>query len=295
MHNTTEMSDFNKVLQDARDKAFRGGLAGAAAMTVQVSSLMWIRTCMNYQYRYGTGIIDAFKTIYLQGTKKPIFGSQFLGGVRRFYRGFVPALVQGPASRFGDTASNAGMLALLESSPSTRDLPVSAKTLAASMTASCFRVLLMPVDAVKTSLQVDGGLGTLRGRIRSSGPTAVFHGSMGAAGATFVGHYPWFATYNYLSVNIPIPDDSLHKLGRNALIGFCASLVSDTTSNSIRVLKTYRQTAPTKISYADAARSIIKNEGVVGLLGRGLKVRLIANGLQGMLFSVLWKHFETMM
>ena len=289
------MSNFDKVLQDARDKAFRGGLAGAAAMTVQVSSLMWIRTCMNYQYRYGSGMADAFKTIYMQGTKKPILGSQLLGGLRRFYRGFIPALVQGPASRFGDTASNAGMLALLESSPKTKELPMSMKTILASLTASGFRVLLMPIDAVKTSLQVDGGLGTLRNRVRSSGFTAVFHGSMGAAGATFVGHYPWFATYNYLSDKIPVPEDRLHKLGRNALIGFCASLVSDTTSNSIRVLKTYRQTASTKISYADAAKSIIKSEGVVGLLGRGLKVRLIANGLQGMLFSVLWKHFESIL
>ena len=287
------MTDFNKVLQEAKDKAFRGGLAGAAAMTVQVSSLMWIRTCMNYQYRYGGGITDAFRTIYRQGTKNPIFGSQLLGGIRRYYRGFIPALVQGPVSRFGDTASNAGVLALLESNSSTKDLPVSVKTIFASMVASGFRVFLMPIDAVKTSLQVDGGLKTLKARIRASGPTAVFHGSMGAAGATFVGHYPWFATYNYLSQAIPIPDSNINKLGRNALIGFCASLVSDTTSNSIRVLKTYRQTAPIKISYVNAAKSIIESDGIVGLLGRGLKVRLLANGLQGMLFSVLWKHFES--
>ena len=289
------MSDTKRILQDARDKAFRGGMAGAAAMTVQVTSLMWIRTCMNYQYRYGTGVMDAFRAIYAQGTRKPVLGSQALGGVRRFYRGFIPALVQGPVSRFGDTASNAGMLALLESAPATRDLPVTAKTLAASVSASCFRILLMPIDALKTSLQVDGGLHALKGRIRSSGPSAVFHGSIGAAGATFVGHYPWFATYNYLSVKIPVPDDSLHKLSRNALIGFCASLVSDTTSNSIRVLKTFRQTSSTKISYVDAAKSIVASDGITGLLGRGLKVRLVANGLQGMLFSVLWKHFETMM
>ena len=30
------------------------------------------------------------------------------GGIPRFYRGLLPALVQGPLSRFGDTAANTG-------------------------------------------------------------------------------------------------------------------------------------------------------------------------------------------
>ena len=37
--------DFGVILK----KAFTGGLAGAGAMVVQVSSLMWMRTIMNYQ------------------------------------------------------------------------------------------------------------------------------------------------------------------------------------------------------------------------------------------------------
>ena len=47
------------------------------------------------------------------------------GGIRRFYRGYGPALLQGPISRFGDTAANVGILALLESHP---DLPIFVKT-----------------------------------------------------------------------------------------------------------------------------------------------------------------------
>ena len=46
------------------------------------------------------------------------------GGVRRFYRGFGPALFQGPLSRFGDTAANVGILALLEP----YNMPIAAKT-----------------------------------------------------------------------------------------------------------------------------------------------------------------------
>jgi hypothetical protein len=51
--------------------------------------------------------------------------------------------VQGPLSRFGDTAANSGMLALLDEFESTRELPVSVKTVAASSAAAAWRILLM--------------------------------------------------------------------------------------------------------------------------------------------------------
>ena len=67
------------------------------------------------------------------------------------YRGYGPALLQGPFSRFGDTAANVGILALLESQP---DLPIFVKTGAASVTAGSWRVFIMPLDTIKTTLQV---------------------------------------------------------------------------------------------------------------------------------------------
>lgn len=59
-------------------------------------------------------------------------------------------LPQGPLSRFGDTAANTGTLALLEDV----DIPVGLKTFAASAAAGLFRIFLMPVDAMKTIMQV---------------------------------------------------------------------------------------------------------------------------------------------
>lgn len=50
-----------------------------------------------------------------------------------------------------------------------------------------------------------------------------------------------FATYNFLQEKIPKQEDTLKKLGRNGFIGFCSSVVSDTCSNSIRVVKVYKQ------------------------------------------------------
>ena len=45
---------FDVILAKAGRRALGGGLSGAAAGVVQVLLLMWLRTAMNYQYRYGT-------------------------------------------------------------------------------------------------------------------------------------------------------------------------------------------------------------------------------------------------
>ena len=123
-------------------------------------------------------------------------------------------------------------------------------------------------------------------------PISVYNGSVAAASATFVGHYPWFFTYNYLSENIPKQDDRVKELGRRALIGFCSSAISDTCSNSIRVVKVYKQSHPDALTYVQVVRNVISESGVQGLFLRGLETKIFSNGLQGILFSILWKHFE---
>ncbi len=75
-------------LKKAAWKATGGGLAGAAAMFVNVGTLMWMRTTVNFQYRYGMGTMEAIRHLYKDG------------GIRRFYQGVGPALFQGPLSRF---------------------------------------------------------------------------------------------------------------------------------------------------------------------------------------------------
>ena len=47
----------------------------------------------------------------------------------------------------------------------------------------------------------------------------------------------------------------------------------------------------TRIGYFDAARAVVAADGLKGLFGRGLKTRIIANGAQGLMFSILWKLF----
>mgnify|MGYP004156961233 CR=1 FL=1 len=86
---------------------------------------------------------------------------------------------------------------------------------------------------MKTILQVEGadGLQKLQAKIRKGGPGVLYAGSAGAMSATFVGHYPWFYTNNYLNSVIPKYDRTENLpmfLARNAFVGFCSSAVSDT-------------------------------------------------------------------
>lgn len=271
---------FSEIMTKASNSALRGGLAGACAMGANVACLMWMRTTINYQYRNGTSFPVALRTLYADG------------GVLRFYRGVLPALIQGPLSRFGDTAANTGVLTLLNSMDATKDMSVAYKTIGASMSAAIFRIFLMPIDTCKTTMQVTGSFQNVVTKVKAGGPTVLYHGSLAAASATFVGHYPWFFTYNFLSEKIAKRENKIEELGRRALIGFCSSAVSDTCSNSIRVVKVYKQSSAESISYPQAIRNVIQESGVTGLMFRGLETKILANGLQGILFSILWKQFE---
>eukprot|EP00746_Dinoflagellata_sp_MGD_P008036 gnl/MRDRNA2_/MRDRNA2_116014_c0_seq1.p1 gnl/MRDRNA2_/MRDRNA2_116014_c0~~gnl/MRDRNA2_/MRDRNA2_116014_c0_seq1.p1 ORF type:complete len:338 (+),score=42.95 gnl/MRDRNA2_/MRDRNA2_116014_c0_seq1:152-1165(+) len=271
-----------EVLWESHRRAMGGGLAGAMAMSVQVVSLMWLRTTVAYQYRYGATTTEAFRALYAQG------------GFRRFYAGFLPAMAQAPLSRFGDTASNTGVMTLLNSNDTTQALPVGIKSFVSAFVATTFRIGLMPLDTLKTMMMVEGkyGFGKLHEKIRAGGISVVYHGGSGVIGGAFFGHYFWYGTYNMLDAQVPQQSGAGKTLVRNAFMGFCSSAVSDTATNSIRVLKTYRQTNQTLISYPDAARAIIEKDGVVGLFGRGLKTRLLSNGIQAALFSATWKYIE---
>lgn len=71
-------SDFD--VKRALKSAIGGGVAGAAAMVIQVLALMPMRTIMNYQYRYGGAMIDSARKLYQDG------------GIKRYYAGLGAAL-----------------------------------------------------------------------------------------------------------------------------------------------------------------------------------------------------------
>jgi hypothetical protein len=202
------------------------------------------------------------------------------------------------------------------------------RTAVGSVSAGIWRIFLMPIDTSKTVLQVEGpdGWNKLREKILESGPSPLYQGAVASAAATAAGQYvtatkltgarflqmilshtlailcsfPWFLTFNFLNDKLPViskEDDLLLFLVRSALLGLSASCVSDCVSNSLRVIKTTKQTASLgdgekkEISYQEALAMVLETDGVLGLLGRGLQTRLLTNAIQGALFSVLWKYF----
>jgi len=157
------------------------------------------------------------------------------------------------------------------------------------------------------------GLKSLWNLATTEGPGVLYQGAVAQAAATAVGHFPWFLTYNFLNNQLPEIDpseDLLLSLARSALLGLCASCVSDVCSNSLRVIKTTKQTVrlgsteakdePTSgvagetkdLSYQDIVKLIIEKDGIKGLFGRGLQTRLLTNAIQSALFSVMWKYFQ---
>ena len=263
------------------EKSLKSGVSGASAMTIQVSSLMWLRTTMNYQYKFGGQMIPTIKNLYKEG------------GILRFYKGYVPALMVGPISRFGDTFTNELALNIFKDT----NLPLSLQTGCASIMAGGWRILTLPIDAWKTSLQVHGnkGVDILKVKVQKEGIKGLYNGAIASSTATMIGHFPWFTTYNYMNLYIPrvkYSEEPLKALGRNALIGFCASFVSDTVSNSMRVIKTYKQTHPDNIGYRKVVEEVLEKDGINGLLFRGLKTKIFTNGLQGIIFSVFYKFIS---
>ncbi|KAI9010214.1 mitochondrial carrier domain-containing protein [Hyaloraphidium curvatum] len=250
---------------------------------------MWLRTAVNYQSRHGGTSVDALKALYAQG------------GIARFYEGVTFAILQGPLARFGGVAANEGareLAAVLAVAENQR--PAFAAALG-SLLSTLWRVLLMPIDTCKTVLQVDGraGLQTLLREVRNGRPGLLFEGTVATAVANVLGHYPWFFVHNLLEAKLPRRPSAAGNLFRTAVIGFLAACASDAASNSLRVLKTVKQADAAKLagggSYLAAAKNVLAGGGAAELFGRGLALRVLANGVQSVLFVVVWKKVAEML
>jgi hypothetical protein len=261
----------------SRDKIINGGLAGSSAAAIQVTSLLWLRTTLNYQYTNGISTTNALRTLYNQG------------GVARFYRGYIPALMLASSARFTDAFANVGVLEMTKNS----SFQLYTKTAISSIIAGCSRTLLMPLDVIKTNYQVKGAKGfeIVKTNIKKNGPRVLWNGTLAQCTATTVGHFPWFFTYNYLNQQIPARKSIYEELFKQCGIGFCSSLASDIFINGFKVLKTTKQTTQTDASYKTIITDIMKKDGFFGLY-RGFKTKLIINGVNGMVFSVCWKLLQ---
>ncbi len=178
--NETPMT-LNQILLKAGKSGLGGGIPGALAGAVQVMTLMWLRTIINHQSRYGTTFRQSFRTL----TKE--------GGIRRFYRGLGFALVQAPLSRFVSTAANDGVESFLHNMEFTKLWGPGPSTLIASLVVGFWRMMLMPIDTCKTVLQVDSveGFRSLMRRVKAGKIGVLYEGAIANALSSIVGHFPW--------------------------------------------------------------------------------------------------------
>jgi hypothetical protein len=100
-----------------------------------------------------------------------------------------------------------------------------------------------------------------------------------------------FFTYNTLSESAWLAARLPSQLLRNAGIGLLASIISDTFVNALRVVKTTKQSIGTKrdLTYTETIKMILAADGWKGLFGRGLRARILANALQSIVFTVIWR------
>jgi hypothetical protein len=52
-----------------------------------------------------------------------------------------------------------------------------------------------------------------------------------------------------------------------------------------------KQTSKKQITYREAFHEVVQKDGYSGLFFRGLKTKLLTNGVQGVIFSVAWRYF----
>ena len=81
---------------------------------------------------------------------------------------------------------------------------------------------------------------------------------------------------------------------RSMGIGFSSSSISDTVSNSIRVLKINKQTSLDSQSYYQTFKDIVKKEGTIGFMTRGLKTKILINGIQSSMFVLIYDKIKKM-
>jgi hypothetical protein len=141
--------------------------------------------------------------------------------------------------------------------------------------------------------------------------SCLYAGATAAALASALGHYPWFATFNFLSRWLAAVDPASGpwaQLVRSAQVGLAASVVSDLFTNWLRVVKTFKQVSsslpssgkpsfnefrPTATAgYAEILARLVREEGVLRFACRGMGTRVVANGLQSAVFAVCWRHFQ---
>jgi hypothetical protein len=253
--------------------------AGTGTSLFQVTSLMWLKTTNNYQYRYGTNLFESMKYLYRSG------------GIPRFYRGFIPSLFVASTCRVGDFTA-------YYFANSFKNITPLEKLIGISSVSCATRLLVIPVDTLDVMLQVEGrsGYKILYNKVKTTGIRTLYYGGGMWTAMKFADSFIWFGTYDYLEKKFQNKNNNIIMNNINhGLKGIVSSSISDIILNPMRSLKIYKQSNQQRISYSESVKNIVKNEGFSNLFFRGLKTRLLTNGIQSAVFVILWKNIEELL
>lgn len=231
------------------------------ATTVNTSLFLWLNTITHHQYNHGDSFVKTFRSLYKEG------------GFPRFYSAFLPTLVNSSSNRFVDYLSH-------ELIPTNN---LTYKVFVGGLIASCFKTLITPLEGYKVISQRYGNRAhkIIRLNIRKQGLKTMWRGSTDNGLSNYVEHVTWFHTYDTLDKRL----SNMNVLLKSGFLGLTSSFTTDLMSNHLKIVKTMKQT--TNLTYKQIIKDIIRKNGVKGLFVRGLGTKLLTNGFQSLVFSIL--------
>ena len=252
---------------------------GLITASTQISTLIWLRTIMIYQYEYNTTFNNTFKNLYKDG------------GLMRFYKGYIPSLIICNLCRFNDL--NAYYLM------QQYDYSIYTKTTYISLMSCMTRLLVTPIDNLDIHYQLYGnnGFKILKNKIYNNNFAILYNGSFMWANIHCLSTFTWFLTHEYLNTfylkfNIFNSNQKCNLFIENiyyCVNGFTCYVLCDIITNTLRVVKLKKQTS--NKSYYNCIRQIYNNYNFNGFY-RGFHTRLLYQGIQNSLFVLLWKNLE---
>lgn len=255
---------------DNTNKIMINSISGSIAGISQLSSLYWLRTIIKYQYVYNTNLPHTTRILYYQPDRL------------RFFRGVIPNASKVGLGKIGE----GGIITYFK--PHNNIESILENSLYATMLISGWKLAIMPLDTIGNSYQVNGrdAQKIIKNKINRFGYSTLWTGSGAYLGITLLGSGIWISSYNYSNLKMPTYWNSDI---RNGLIGFSATLISDTIVNPLRIIKTYKQSHQNNVSYSDAIKNIFVEKKD---LLRGFKTRIVFNGFNSALYVILWKRLE---
>lgn len=228
--------------------------ACTGASFLQSIMLFWIKPIIKNQHVYGGSMTHTFKSLL---NSKDRF---------RLYRGYIPYVLK---SSIGKTSD----IVIYKSLCNTEN---DFSPMIAGVLSSTVKVSIMPLDTISNIYQVHGknGYKYINGNL--------YRGTFAYGAIQGINSSCWLFSYSQLKTHSLFKNENLNHI----YCGFFSSLITDIIVNPFRVIKTNKQVNSNNISYIDIVKSL------QGSFYRGLKTRLLLNGINGSLFVLFWKNLE---